>query len=256
MNYIYIKGQYLSVKDLPRVSFEVFQQLCGKGLSYKDSLKKTKPLFSKTNLVGIAQDIPKHSVRKYINKETLTQNYFKKCQETLNDLHIYLVISSTGSPASELLSVFTQKVYNHISLSFDKDLETVVSYNGGENISFPGLNQEQLEFFNKKEDASLLIYSLELSQEQKIKILENISEINKTGSAYNWIGLLSNMKLKPNIMYCSQFIYKILEKTDLLYFKAEEKIIKPTDFIEKDYYRKLKFCKEIKFNDYQKSYRL
>ncbi|MEN2666915.1 hypothetical protein [Listeria aquatica] len=50
-------------------------------------------------------------------------------------------------------------------------------------------------------------------------------------------------------MFCSQFVYKILQFAELEYFRDSAAKIKPTDFVERDYYRKLAFCYEIKFNE-------
>ncbi len=82
------------------------------------------------------------------------------------------MISSTGTSSSELISVFTRKDYNHASLSFDRELKTILSYNGGGNVYPPGLNREQLEYFHRKEDASMLVYSLEATREKKSIVLD------------------------------------------------------------------------------------
>src|SRR5699024_11238293 len=106
----------------------------------------------------------------------------EECEKSLEDEHLYIVLSSTGSPASELISLFTNKAYNHVSLSFDKELKTIISYNGGESISPPGLNQEQLIYFNKKNDASIIVYRIAASKENKQVIIDKIKEINKISS--------------------------------------------------------------------------
>lgn len=50
-------------------------------------------------------------------------------------------------------------------------------------------------------------------------------------------------------MFCSQFVYHILEISNSNYFNMDQTKVKPTDFVEKDYYRKLEYCYEIKFNE-------
>jgi hypothetical protein len=50
-----------------------------------------------------------------------------------------------------------------------------VSYNGGEKVYLPGLNMEMLKYFNKKEDAAILVYSLPLSKENKKIIIDKMS---------------------------------------------------------------------------------
>jgi hypothetical protein len=158
------------------------------------------------------------------------------------------VISNTGSPASEIISVFTNKQFNHASLSFDRDLKTLLSYNGGDRVYPPGLNPEMLSFFNRKDGAGILVYSLPCPAEKKRFVLEKIREINTEGSAYNMLGLVSGRSFRPNIMFCSQFVYCMLELAGLAYFKKGSGKIEPTDFVELDYRRALSFEYEILFN--------
>jgi hypothetical protein len=79
-------------------------------------------------------------------------------------------------------------------------------------------------------------------------IIKRIKEINAEGNAYNLFGLALKFSFKPNIMFCSQFVYKMLKDVGLNYFEKEEGKIKPTDLIELDYDRKLKYEYKIKFN--------
>ncbi|MCK9170679.1 MAG: hypothetical protein M0P01_09715 [Treponema sp.] len=127
-------------------------------------------------------------------------------------------------------------------------METIVSYNGGEKVNPPGLNYEMLKYFNKKPDSSVIVYKLQASVEQKQKMIDKIREINKEGSAYNLIGLVFKYSWKPNIMFCSQFVYAMLQYEGLAYFTKQAAYVKPTDLIELDYYRKLEFAYEIKLN--------
>lgn len=43
----------------------------------------------------------------------------------------------------------------------------------------------------------------------------------------------------------------MLKEVNLHYFEVPETLVKPTDFIEKDYYKKLHFEYEIKFSEYK-----
>lgn len=213
-----------------------------------DNLKKIKEKVTYEDIIEIIKDLPKHNSFKYINKDSLSPEYFKRVNETLNDENIYIVLSNTGSTASEIISVFTKKIYNHVSISFDSDLDTIISYNGGERLYSPGLNPEMLEWFNKKDDASIMVYRLNVSREVKQIIINKISDINNEGSAYNMLGLILKLSFKPNILFCSQFIYKLFEYADINYFEKNDGQVKPTDLVELDYYRKLQFISEIDFN--------
>jgi hypothetical protein len=214
-----------------------------------DIIKKMGKTLSKEKINEIINDLPHHNSFRYINKGSLTNEYFELAYKTLDDLHIYIIISNTGSAASEIISLFTNKQYNHISIAFDNELKTIISYNGGERVFPPGLNYEMLEYFNKKDDSSIAVYKTKCTVKQKEAIIDKIKEINNIGSAYNLIGLVTKHTHKPNIMFCSQFVYKILKNVGLNYFNKKEEEVKPTDLIELDYYRKLEFVYEIKLNE-------
>jgi hypothetical protein len=257
MNYLYAvqKRFFPAVQDASAVSFQMMKEACFKAGSVKNTIVKSKNTLNPDSLAEIARDIPRHSYTKYLNKGTLTEDFFRECESSLDDEHIYVVLSCTGSSSSELISLFTRKEYNHVSLSFDRELLTILSYNGGENVYPPGLNREYLDYFNRKKDASMLIYCLDAPKDKKRMVLEKIKEINRNGSAYNLVGLVTKVSVRPNIMFCSQFVYSILRYAGLVYFTEKAACVKPSDLIERDYYRKLKFCYEIKFRDMETGYK-
>jgi len=238
-----------SIQDIATISFSELNDYKERISSVALELDKVNKCLSKDNLFEVITDLPRHSSFKYINNGSLTDEYFGAAEETLFDPYVYIVISNTGSAASDIISVFTRKQFNHASLSFDRDLKTIVSYNGGERVYLPGLNHEIVEFYSKKADASIIIYRLPCTYEQKKVLLDKVREINKNGSAYNILGLVIKYSHKPNIMFCSQFVYQMLSLAGLAYFDVKDGMIKPTDFIELDYYRKLEFAYEIVLGD-------
>jgi len=243
----YTQFFFPSIEEIAAVSFDQFKN--NKDV-VKDKLRvvnKARKSMSTQNIDEILRDLPRHSSRKYINNGSLTQEYFDLAYENLNDPYLYLIISNTGSAASEMISVFTNKQYNHASISFDYDLKTIISYNGGEKVYPPGLNSEMVEYFNKKDDASIMVYKLRVTEDQKKLLIDQVKQINDEGSAYNLAGLIINYSHKPNIMFCSQFVYKMLKLADLHYFDKKDTTVKPTDFVELDYRRKLEFAYEIQF---------
>ncbi len=210
-----------------------------------ERVKRAGQVITREQVNEIVRDLPRHSAFSYINNGSLSQNYFNKAYSTLDDEYLYLIISKSKSAASEIIGVFTNKKYNHISLSFDKELHTIISYNGGADIFSPGLNPEIMADLVSKEGSSSMIYRLKTSSEQKKKIVDKVKEINDIGSAYNITGLVLGYTHRPNIMFCSQFVYLMLELVKLNYFEKDVMRVKPTDFIELDYYRQLEFVFEI-----------
>jgi uncharacterized membrane protein len=225
-----------------------FNELVENMESVKKVIEKGQKTFSRENIDELLKDLPRHDSFRYINKGSLTEKYFELAYQTLDDLNVYIVVSNTGSPASEIISIFTRKQYNHVSLSFDKGLKTIVSYNGGEKIYPPGLNMEMIRHLNKKDDSAIIVYSLPVTGEKKKIMIDKIKEINEQGNAYNILGLVLKFSFRPNIMFCSQFVYKMLKIADVNYFDRKEEQIKPTDFIELDYERKLRYERKISFS--------
>lgn len=236
-----------TIEDVTAISFEELRDNSQRIKSMMQSMSNMKKSVSMNHMKTVLEDIPRHSSTRYINHGSLTDYYFDSAKASLDDGHIYLVVSNTGSPASEIISQFTQKQYNHVSLSFDRDLNTIISYNGGNNVYPPGMNAEAVQYFHQKDDASVLIYSLPVTRKQKEILIEKVAEINEEGSAYNLVGLVAKHSFRPNIMFCSQFVYKMLKLAGLEFFEKDAGEVRPTDFIELDYYKKMAFEYEIKF---------
>jgi len=234
-----------SVKETGTIGFAELKGVVAQIKLLAEKADTTRESLSPGNLMKIISDFPRHDSFNYINEGTLTENYFAKVEEALTDEHLYIIVSQTGSAASSFISLFTNKDYNHVSISFDRELETAVSYNGGNNIYPPGMNPEMLADFTRNSGASILVYSLPCSAEKKAKVLQRIREINESGSAYNMLGLVTKHSYRPNIMFCSQFVYKLLETEELIYFERVGRSVVPTDFVELDYRRALAFEYEI-----------
>ena len=200
-------------------------------------------------IIEIIKDMPRHNVLEYVNKDTISKAFYDDAGASIGDGYIYIVLSSTGTAASELIRSVTKKDYSHVSLSFDADLKTLLSYNGGNNLFAPGMSHELLKFFYKKNDANLLVYKLKATKEQKQAALDEVRKIDAEGSSYNLIGLLLPYSHKENIMFCSQFVYGILKKTGLDYFEKEPYDVKPMDFVELDLRRNLEFHCQLYLKD-------
>ena len=210
-------------------------------------LKKAGEVISNGCVKEIITDAPRHSVHKYISCKSLSDEYFKKAQSAIDDGYIYLTLTRSRSPASEVIGVFTSKNYNHISIAFDSGLETIVSYNGGEKIAPPGLNPELIKQLTARSGSEILTYRLAATKRQKQIILDKVRTINEQGSAYNFLGMMLKLPSRPNIMFCSQFVYTMLKISGLNYFEKKPLQVKPTDFVELDYHRRLEFVEEISF---------
>ena len=236
-----------SVSEARAISIAEFRDNYRRFRTAADGAIGVTEKLSPDNFKEIFEDLHRFDQFNYVNDGSLTDAYFEAAAAALPDERLYIVISNTGSPASEIISVFTNKQFNHASLAFDRDLKTLISYNGGDRVYPPGLNPEMLSFFNRKEGAGVLVYSLPCPAEKKSFVLDRIREINEEGSAYNMLGLVSGVSFRPNIMFCSQFVYRMLELAGLAYFTKANGKVEPTDFVELDYRRALHFEYELLF---------
>ncbi|MCI8327621.1 MAG: hypothetical protein HFI37_07575 [Lachnospiraceae bacterium] len=208
-------------------------------------VQKAGKVLSKGQLWDVLQDLPRHKCFSYVNNGSLTDEYFEKAYSSLDDGYLYLILTRSKSAVSEVIELFTNRQYNHVSISFDRELLTIISYNGGERVEPPGLNPELVKNLVGEAGASVMVYRLPASYEQKKIILDKVYEINTDGSAYNILGLLFKFSYQPNIMFCSQFVYTMLETSGINYFEKDATHVIPTDFVELDYYRRLEFVTEI-----------
>lgn len=237
-----------SVEEIKTISFSYIKDNKTAINQTFDDIERVTTKLTPENLAGAFGGSSGHSSVKYVNKGSLTEEFFEKAEASFDDPWMYIVISDTGSAASEIIGSVTRREYNHASLAFDRELKTILSYNGGQNIYPPGMNAELLLHFHQKADASVLIYRIAATREQKKIILNTIKRINEEGSAYNMMGLVTKKSYKPNIMFCSQFVYRMLKEAGLAYFEKLPGQVRPTDFIEMDYRRKLEFVEEIRFS--------
>ena len=182
------------------------------------------------DLYALLRELPRHNSFAYITRGALPEGYFEAARRSLEDPHLYIVLSDTGSPAGRLIGLFTGAAYNHVSLSFDPALDTLVSYNGGSGISGPGLNRETLADLNRKPGASLAVFRLGIGPERKRTLIGRVAAINREGSSYNLLGLVTKRSPLPNIMFCSQFVYTLLEEAGAAYFSKKRGEVRPMDF--------------------------
>ena len=100
-------------------------------------------MVTRSQILEIVCDLPRHSILHYINRSRLDERFFRTARENLDDGYIYLVFTCSQSAASAVLRQFTHREYNHVSLAFDPELRTLLSYNGGSSSAArPGLNPE------------------------------------------------------------------------------------------------------------------
>lgn len=201
------------------------------------------------DLADVILNMPYQHMFHYGNRNSLSPNYFEYAKASLDDPYLYIILSNTGSPGCNLISQVTGKKYGHISLAFDKELVTLTSFNGGNGENAPGLNPEVLTSFYQKPDASIMIFRIKATKQQKLMILRELKRINQVGSSYNFTGILLKRNFLSNMMFCSQFVYLMLEKAGLLYFEKNPNDVSPFDFLQHNEKGLLEFISEINLGD-------
>jgi hypothetical protein len=186
------------------------------------------------DLAALFREIPRHNSFRYISSKTLPDAYFAAAKAALSDPYLYLVLSDTKTPAGKIIASLTHDPYNHVSLSLDRNLETMVSYNGGNGRGSPGLNREVIHDICGRPGAKMAVFRMYAGTGKKALILDRIRQINDEGSSYNRLGLVLKRSLKPNIMFCSQFVNSMLELANLDYLGKNSGNVKPVDFIAGD----------------------
>jgi hypothetical protein len=187
---------------------------------------------TREDMALLLRDIPRHNSFRYINAGALPSAYFQSARKSLDDPYIYIILSDTKTLAGRIIAFFTRDAYNHVSLSFDGALKTMVSYNGGNGRNSPGLNQETLGDICGRPGAKIAVFKLFAGAGKKALILGQVGRINAEGSSYNRLGLILKISLKPNIMFCSQFVQTMLQLADLDYLDRASGRVKPADFID------------------------
>lgn len=251
---------YILRKKNKRYMFQPIDKHC---LSFEDLHELNQPLrpisvgkmgeaLTISTLKEVVGDLPRNCAIRYVNRDSLSDIYLDNLDKALQDPYVYLVLSDTGSAASTWIGMITSKTYNHISISFDRDLKTLISYNGGEKLTPPGLNAEMIEWFFKKPDASIRVYRLKVTEQQKRDMTDKVKQINREGSAYNLIGMAVKHSFQPNIMVCSHFVYGLLCSVGAQYFVKSAADVRPTDLIELDYDRKLEYIETMHMSTFVK----
>lgn len=151
---------------------------------------------------------------------------------------IYIVLSYTGTFLSRIVKIYTHKEYSHVSISLDKNLEHMYSF-GRRNAYNPfwaGFVQESPHYgtFKRFKNAKTKIYSMEVTDEDYLKIQEMIKDFEKNRNqyAFNMLGLIMVMGdyhlKREKHFYCAEFVKYVLDNTSLELDLPE--VIKPVDF--------------------------
>ena len=105
-----------SVEEIKTISFSYLKDNKAAINQTFDDIERVTTKLTPENLAGALGGSSGHSSVKYVNKGSLTEEFFEKAKASFDDPWMYIVISDTGSAASEIIGSVTRREYNHASL--------------------------------------------------------------------------------------------------------------------------------------------
>ena len=156
--------------------------------------------------------------------------------------YIYIMVSQTGTGCSKILQFFTRAPYNHASIAFDENLNSLYSF-ARQNLYIPliaGFVKENInEGIYKIHDNTICqIYRVPITNKQLKKLQKEVEEFEKNGNKYhyNFLGLVAMLfnipYTRPYHYVCSQFVAYVLEQADAVKFDKHFSLIRPYDFCD------------------------
>ena len=171
---------------------------------------------------------------------------------------IYIVLTKTKTVLSKAIQIYTQHDFNHVSISFDRELKEMYSF-GRKNINNPwigGFVQEN-PTSNLLRESNCVILACPVTERQ-YAILKNQVDYykeNKNHYKYNFIGLFGvacRVKIKrERAFFCSQFVATLFEEASIPLYGKCPYFMKPNDFIHLPYLTFLYIGKVESFIGYE-----
>lgn len=151
---------------------------------------------------------------------------------------IYIVLTYTGTIPARIIKLYTKKVYSHVSIALDKNLNEMYSFArlNPYNAFYGGFLQERIGegTFKRFKNTRCIVYFMEITDEQ-YEIIKNTIEYvkeNKKKYKFNILGLvmvsIHRRRIKKYFFYCAEFVRYVLQKAKIGNNLPD--IIKPEDF--------------------------
>ncbi|MCH1626388.1 hypothetical protein [Fredinandcohnia quinoae] len=145
----------------------------------------------------------------------------------MEERRVYLIFTDTGTLFTRLIKLYTKKRYNHVSLSFDHQLQEIFSFGRKKpyNPFIGGFVREKIDegLFKK---AKCEIYSFTISESNYNQMRMKVKQIEEKRDSYkyNLIGLFAVMLKyqlnRKNAFFCSQFVATILKEGQVVLDKS------------------------------------
>ncbi len=157
---------------------------------------------------------------------------------------VFIVLSQTGSIPCRVLKFFTHDEYNHVSISFDPELNEMFSFGRlkPNNFLCGGFVEESKDsgVFKKFSQTKVLVSTIETTEEEYLKLRSLVQSFvdEKKKFKYNYLGVflaMFRLNYSPKCKYyCSQFVRDCLSRLNILNASTLPAIAKPVDFLKLD----------------------
>lgn len=159
----------------------------------------------------------------------------------MDNKKIYIVLTRTNTILSRLIRFIKDDEYTHASISLDKELKQMYSF--GRKYSYnPFVGCFVKENFNegvfgRHNNLYGLVMEIKVSDEQYEKAENLINEfiLNKDIYKYNYMGLinclLNRESCNDNRFLCSEFVYYILNKSNIVNLNRFRNLVRPQDLL-------------------------
>ena len=155
--------------------------------------------------------------------------------------YIYLVISQTPSVIARTLKAITHAQYNHISLAFQRDIDTMYSF-GRHYQYFPfygGLVTESPHRGTMKrfENSNVTVMAIPLTSEVYDQLYAHVMAMyeNRKQYKYNYMGIFwawfKIARRKRDCYYCSEFIRELFIRYHIDGYDQLKPITEPIHFL-------------------------
>lgn len=156
--------------------------------------------------------------------------------------NVYILLTDTGSVLTRMIKTVTANPYNHVSIAFDKELETLYSFGRRQpnNPFLGGFVKESIYSgtFKKFKNTTCMLLKFEVSEEEYELLNEQIRFFvdNMDQYQYNFIGLIGaafNKRIpRRHAYFCSEFVADVLYKSNLNLWDIPPHMVRPYDFGE------------------------
>jgi len=154
--------------------------------------------------------------------------------------NVYILLTDTGSLFTRLIKRFTNSPYNHVSIAFDKSLNTLYSFGRKHpyNPFWGGFVKESIYAgtFKRFKNTKCMLLKFEVSEEEYHSLLNNVEFFVEHENEYSYnlmgvVGAYFNKEVpRKNAYFCSEFVAHVLYQSNLKFWNVPPYMVRPYDF--------------------------